>query len=441
MLQTANFTVYNANMIYMNHLFPPLQISKLILLFAGLLVFQSNWQPTFCQSSGKISRATPNGLTYEILRPGNGKEAQEGHEVVIHEQMGYLDGTILYATKSAAPARFLLGGGQAIKGVDQGVRGMKEGEIRKLTVPPALSKRSAYPKFLSPDSTLVYSIELIEVIPPPQFPPLSAKGKIIQQVGFNTITIEYERPSVRGRKIYGGLVPFDTLWKTGAGSGVKIRFTHPVTIQESTVAAGTYALMTIPGQGVWTVIITSDTTFYLNRKEYEPEKEVARFQVKPEKTARFYESFTIDVDVVPHNADIYLSWEHTQIKFTLETGTDKKIRSYIQQNLLTSQSQNPGLYATAADYYFFGNVELETALVLVDMAIKKGPEPWHFRLKMDILERMSRNEEAIEVAEAAIVFINKRADQLGWDVQTKQQSIDQYRTRIEDLKDAKKNKN
>ena len=386
------------------------------------------------------SVSTPTGVTYEILRPGVGEGAAIGQEVVVQEQMGYLDGTILYSsTASAAPVRFLLGGNQVIDGVDLGVQGMKKGEIRKIIVPPVLSKRKVYPSFLSPDSTLWYLIELIEIIPAPEFPPLSAQGKIIQQVGFNTITIEYERPSARGRQIFGGLVPYDTLWKTGAGSGTKISLNRAASIDNYSIEAGVYALMTIPGQDIWTVILTADTIYFSQKKDYEVEKEVARFQVKPQPTARFYESFTIDVDVVPHNADIYLSWENTEIKFALKTGTDAKVDRFVQETLITGQSQNPNLYATAADYYFFENIELETALVLIDEAIKKGVEPWHYRLKADILEKLKRNKEAIEVARTAINFINENIDKLGWDAQTKEESINQFKIKIEFLKNPPEN--
>jgi len=423
----------------MANLFLPLKIRKFILLIFSLGVCQCHWQTVCSQGSNKDLVSTPNGLSYEILKPGDGAAAAIGQEVVIHEQMGYLDGTILYSSKASGSAvRFLLGGNQVIDGVDQGVQGMRTGEVRKLTVPPSLNKRKAYPAFLSPDSTLSYTIELIEIIPPQEFPPLSARGKIIQQVGFNSITIEYQRPSVRGRKIFGGLVPYDTLWKTGAGSGTKISFSGPVSVDNNTIEAGTYALMTIPGQDIWTVILTTDTTYFIQRKVYDPQKEVARFQVKPQSTARFYESFTIDVDVVPHNADIYLSWENTQTKFSLKTGTDELIDKFVKESLLTAQSQNPDLYATAADYYFFGNKEMETALVLIDTAIKKGPKSWHYRLKMDILEKMNRNKEAIEVGDAAIKFLNENADKLGWEANTKQQSINHFRARIEDLKEPTK---
>jgi len=417
----------------MDYYFLPLKSKKNMLLLIALIVFQFDGQTAWSQGSAKKQITTPSGLTYEILVPGNGPGATPGQEVVVHEQMGYRDGTILYSSKSGAPVRFLLGGGQAIKGVDLGVQGMQVGEKRKLLVPPALSKRSKYPNFLSPDSTLLYTIELIEIIPPQKFPPLSAMGKIVQQVGFNTISIEYERPSVRGRKIFGGLVPYDTLWKTGAGSGVKIKFDQPVFIEESPIASGTYALITIPGEENWTVILTKDTIFYTHRKEYEPEKEVARVQVKPKNTNRFYETFTIDVDVVPHDADLYLSWANTQISFRINTGTDELIAAFVKESLLTAQSQNPELYATAADYYYFGNKELETGLKMVDIAIKRGPKSWHYRLKMDILERLNRHQQAIETGQAALEFVNEQADKLGWNEETLNLSIREYEARIEEL--------
>ncbi|MEQ9440959.1 MAG: FKBP-type peptidyl-prolyl cis-trans isomerase [Cyclobacteriaceae bacterium] len=108
-----------------------------------------------------------SGLKYEILKMGHGEIARQGDEIIVQESMGYRDGSELYSIKDMTLAnlpKVLIGGGQAIKGVDEGVRGMREGEIRKLIIPTSLSKRKQYPKFLSPDSTLVYQTELMEII-------------------------------------------------------------------------------------------------------------------------------------------------------------------------------------------------------------------------------------------------------------------------------------
>ncbi|MEM7382604.1 MAG: FKBP-type peptidyl-prolyl cis-trans isomerase [Bacteroidota bacterium] len=106
------------------------------------------------------------GLRYEVLEEGAGRAAQIGDNVIIKEKLEYPDGTLLYTTEGRGVnlPRFTLGRKHVIDGVDQGVQGMRVGEIRKLIVPPELSKREEYPKFLSPDSTLVYTIELVTIM-------------------------------------------------------------------------------------------------------------------------------------------------------------------------------------------------------------------------------------------------------------------------------------
>lgn len=107
---------------------------------------------------------TPSGLQYKILKEGTGEEAKVGQDVKIHESTSYRDGTVIFSSEGMNPIQFTLGGTMVIQGVDEGVRGMKKGEIRKLIVPTSLSKRSSYPPILSKDSILVYRIELIDII-------------------------------------------------------------------------------------------------------------------------------------------------------------------------------------------------------------------------------------------------------------------------------------
>ena len=115
-------------------------------------------------ASKKEEITTATGLRYTIVKDGTGDAAKEGDEVLIHETVGYIRGTRLFATKDlGTPIKVVVGKKQVIDGVDEGLVGMKTGEIRRLTIPPALSKRDEYPPFLSPDSTLVYEIELIKI--------------------------------------------------------------------------------------------------------------------------------------------------------------------------------------------------------------------------------------------------------------------------------------
>jgi len=115
------------------------------------------------QTSTEI--VTYSGLRYQVLKPGKGETAKAGQGVAVYESMGYRNGPPIYKLeRPAPPVAFTLGENQAIAGVDEGVTGMQVGEIRKLIVPPALSQRTQYPNYLSKDSTLIYIIELVEII-------------------------------------------------------------------------------------------------------------------------------------------------------------------------------------------------------------------------------------------------------------------------------------
>ena len=106
-----------------------------------------------------------SGLKYMVLKKGKGEIAKEGNEVLIHEKMSYENDSLLFSSYNLPnPIKFLIGGNQVVNGVDEGVRGMKRGEIRKLIVPPSLSKRMGNQTFPHPDSTLVYEVKLIDIL-------------------------------------------------------------------------------------------------------------------------------------------------------------------------------------------------------------------------------------------------------------------------------------
>ena len=123
---------------------------------------------TAFSACGQVAKTitTKSGLQYEVVTEGRGEPAKPGSSVRIHETTTLKDGTVIYTTRvNGKPLKFLLGGNQVIAGVDEGVRGMRVGERRKLMVPPSLSKRSSYPANTPPDATLYYDIELVEIIP------------------------------------------------------------------------------------------------------------------------------------------------------------------------------------------------------------------------------------------------------------------------------------
>lgn len=121
---------------------------------------------TTCSNTKQLSKEiiTNSGLRYEVMKKGMGDPAKKGQEVAIYESMGLLSGKQFYSLeRPAPPIKFTLGKKQVIDGVDEAVTGMRVGEIRRVIIPPHLSKRQDYPSFLSPDSTLIYKIELVEI--------------------------------------------------------------------------------------------------------------------------------------------------------------------------------------------------------------------------------------------------------------------------------------
>lgn len=241
------------------------------------------------------------------------------------------------------------------------------------------------------------------------FPVLSPQGIIVQKAGFATITITYERPSARDRKIFGDLVPFDELWRTGAGNCTKIKFDKSVVIAGRRLEPGTYSLFTIPAVQDWTIILNSDTTLY-GTGGYDQSRDMVRFKGKAEQASRYYESFTIDVDVVSDNALITISWERTSTSFTVDTETDEALVKLTNDLLLSKESLDSQRLAMGAEYYYFANRDLEMGLALVNRALDIQVNAWYYSLKTDILVKSERYAEAIETLRQSMSYVKSNPE-------------------------------
>lgn len=239
------------------------------------------------------------------------------------------------------------------------------------------------------------------------FPELSPQSILNQTVGHTTFEIRYGRPAARQREIMGELVPYDRLWRTGAGKGTTISFDSAVVINGRTIPPGIYAFVTIPGAHEWTVLLNSDTSrIYGHPSEYDVSNEVVRLSAKPEKTNRFYESLSIDVDIIRYDAIVYVSWEHTQIHFKVSTGAHEKTVAEIK----AAMERNPGdaaLLAEASYYYSMNNLDYEQVLQWLDEAILLGGDRWVYHQKVDVLEKLRRYEEARKAAASSIAFLQR----------------------------------
>ena len=230
-------------------------------------------------------------------------------------------------------------------------------------------------------------------------PAPSPTAKLTQDVGLTNITIEYSRPSAKGRKIFGDLVPFNEMWRTGANASTKITFGDDVTIGGSNkVPKGTYALYTIPGEKTWTIIIHKNTTFWgTGGKDYKAEEDACRFDVAVQSVSPSVESFTIDVNNIKGNgADMVISWENTRVLIPFALDTDTKVMADIKAQMAGPSSNT--LYQ-AARYYYDEKKDMAQALVWITQAMEKGGEKfWMLRYKALILAELSRYKEAIEAA-------------------------------------------
>ncbi len=151
-------------------------------------------------------------------------------------------------------------------------------------------------------------------------PRVSQKASLTQTVGLTDVTIAYSRPGVKARQIWGALVPYDKVWRTGANEATTIAFSDDVTVSGQPLAKGTYSLHTIPGKDEWTIVFNSTSNQWGSFK-YDPAKDALRIKAKPEKAA-FTEWLTFDIpELSSDNAKIVIRWENLAVPFTVGTGT------------------------------------------------------------------------------------------------------------------------
>ncbi|TPE43514.1 DUF2911 domain-containing protein [Pontibacter mangrovi] len=234
-----------------------------------------------------------------------------------------------------------------------------------------------------------------------KMPAASPSQKVEQAVGLGTIQVDYSRPSMKGREIFGELVPYDKLWRTGANASTKIKFTEDVTVEGNKVPAGEYALYTIPGKDTWTIIIHKNTKHWGDGgPDYNPAEDLVRFEVKPQQNPREVESFTINfANVKPDATDVEILWDNTIVPFTVETDVDSKVMAQIQEQVVKPASVNPNLYAAAASYYFENGHDLKQAYTWMKKANEKDPKYWNVHTQAKMEAKMKNYKAAIKTAE------------------------------------------
>ncbi|WP_209332595.1 DUF2911 domain-containing protein [Lunatimonas salinarum] len=240
-----------------------------------------------------------------------------------------------------------------------------------------------------------------------QMPQASPPSKVTQLVGLTQVSLEYSRPSVRGRKIFGELVPFGEVWRTGANSATTFEFSTDVMIEGNPLSAGKYALYSIPGKSTWTLIFSKNTGLW-GAIGYDSKDDAFRVQVPALKSKISVETFQVDfTDITDTGSTVRLSWEKSGAEFRIETEVDPIVMKQIEEQVIQKTPSNPGIYFQAATYYFNTNKDLQKALEWVTKSVEADPKYWTVHLKAKIEQKLGLNEAALKSAQTSMDMAKK----------------------------------
>ncbi len=231
----------------------------------------------------------------------------------------------------------------------------------------------------------------------------SPDATVTQFVGITKITVDYSSPRVNSRKIWGDLVPFGEIWRTGANEGTTITFSDNVKVNGNELPAGTYGFHTIPGMNEWEIIFSKDTKVD-GPAAFDEKKEALRIKVKPEEAA-FTERmmFTI-TDMTEKSANVNLTWEKLKVSFNVEVNTQDLVLQSARTGFNWGQLNN------AASYCLQNNVNLEEGYNWVQASMLINENYWNTRIKAQYLAKMDKKDEAIATMEKAIDYGSKLED-------------------------------
>jgi hypothetical protein len=253
--------------------------------------------------------------------------------------------------------------------------------------------------------TLVFTVNAQIETPQP-----SPAAKIEQVVGLTDVSVDYSRPSMRGRTIFGDLVPYGKVWRTGANARTTVTFSNDVSIGDKELKAGTYAIFTIPQAKTWDVVFYTEYAGGGAPAELDESKVAARVTVDVYPMEMDIQSFTISIDdVTSTSAVIGIMWEKTYVGVEFKVQTDKTVLASIEKALA-----GPGFneYYAAAIYYMSEGKDINKAKTWIDKAMSMTPEPryWQLRQQSLIYAKAGDTKGAIEIAKKSLAGAEKNGN-------------------------------
>ena len=231
----------------------------------------------------------------------------------------------------------------------------------------------------------------------------SPNATVTQTVGVTDVTIDYSSPGVKERKIWGDLVPYDQVWRTGANEVTSITFSDAVKVNGNNLAAGTYGVHAVPREKEWDMIFSGDTKVN-DPSNFDEKKEVLRLKVKPVENPFSERMIFTFSDMTDNSAMVNLIWEKIKVSFKVETET---------QDLTLSKARKMVDWNTpfqAAQYCLTNNVNLDEAIKWIEASTLLNENYWNMRIKARLLEKVGRKNEAVSIMERTVELGNAMKD-------------------------------
>ena len=233
-------------------------------------------------------------------------------------------------------------------------------------------------------------------------PRFSPATEIKQMVGLTEIEVQYSRPSMRGREIFGNLVAYDKIWRTGADNSTKISFTTDVIVDGNKINSGTYSIFSIPNKESWEIIFYSDVELWGVPRDWSDDKIAFSSTYKVNKISPV-ETFTISFDDLTNNdVNMSISWENSSVDIKIDVPT----RSMVEKDINNVLNDNPKAsdYYAAAVFYRQENVNLSQALLWMNKAIEMFDNPrfYHYRQQSLLMAANNKFSDAIDAANKSL---------------------------------------
>jgi hypothetical protein len=249
------------------------------------------------------------------------------------------------------------------------------------------------------------TVAVAQTAQPPamRLPQVSQGATVKQTIGLNDVTITYSRPGVKGRKIWGGLVPYGSVWRTGANAATTIQFTEDVQVEGQPLPAGTYSLHTIPGEKEWTLIFNKEANQW-GSYSYDEAKDAVRLKVTPTTgSPQEWMQFRFE-DPSLNSVRVVLAWENLQVPFTVKNAVDTntKVVAMLRDSVAKAKPDEWQAFYRAGNYLVQNKINMDDAAAWLDKAIAISPTPQTYYAKARYYDAAGKTKEAIVELDKAL---------------------------------------